>query len=141
MTITGIYETILYGEDLDAMERFYGEVIGLRLVSSMEERSRGFRVGPTQMLLVFRASVTKLGHPTVPTHGATGEGHVAFSIERGTYDAWRARLMEAGLEIEKEVEWPVEAAAGVEVTGARSLYVRDPAGNSVELVEGDLWPR
>jgi catechol 2,3-dioxygenase-like lactoylglutathione lyase family enzyme len=137
---TGIYETILYGEDLDAMERFYREVIGLRLVSKIEGRSRGFRVSPAQMLLIFRASRTTLGHPTVPAHGATGAGHVAFSIERGTYGAWRARLVEAGLEIEKEVEWPVAAAAGVEGTGARSMYARDPAGNSVELVEGDLWP-
>lgn len=159
MNITGIYETILYCEDLDAMARFYGEVIGLRLVSKVEERSRGFRVSPVQMLLVFRASVTKLGHPMVPTHGATGEGHVAFSIERGTYDAWRARLVDAGLEIEKEVQWPPRGEPGQGATAgrgnaaglggaasssdepARSIYVRDPAGNSVELVEGDLWPR
>lgn len=135
MRITGVYETVLYGEDLDAMERFYGDVIGLRLVSRVEERSRGFRVSATQVLLVFRASVTKLGHPMVPTHGATGQGHVAFAIEPAMYGAWRARMIERGLEIEREVEWPPK-----EGRVARSIYVRDPAGNSVELVEGDLWP-
>jgi hypothetical protein len=24
--------------------------------------------------------------------------------------------------------------------GGRAVYVRDPAGNSVELVDGDPWP-
>lgn len=147
---TGIYETILYGEDLDAMEQFYREVIGLRLVSRVEERSRGFRVSESQMLLVFRASVTKQGHPVVPTHAAVGEGHVAFSIERGTYEAWRARLVDAGVEIEKEVQWPARGEprpgggsggeSGADERAARSMYVRDPARNSVEFVEGDLWP-
>ena len=32
--------------------------------------------------------------------------------------------------IEKEVEWP---------KGGRSLYFRDPAGNSVELVTPGVW--
>ncbi|QYK48263.1 MAG: VOC family protein [Phycisphaeraceae bacterium] len=133
---TGIHETILYGEDLDAMERFYREVVGLRMVSRVEERSRGFRVSASQVLLVFRASVTGLGHPMVPTHGATGEGHVAFTIERGTYEAWRGRLEGAGVAIEREVKW--EPLDGVE--RGRSLYVRDPAGNSVEFIEGEVWP-
>ena len=37
-----------------------------------------------------------------------------------------------------------DASVRVSDTGsrrARSLYVRDPAGNSVALVDGDLWPR
>ena len=34
------------------------------------------------------------------------------------------------LVIEKEMEWP---------RGGRSLYFRDPAGNSVELITPGLW--
>ncbi|MCW5768793.1 MAG: VOC family protein [Phycisphaeraceae bacterium] len=132
----GIHETVLYGEDLDALERFYREVVGLRMVSRVEERSRGFRVSASQVLLVFRASVTRRGHPMVPTHWATGEGHVAFSIERGAYEAWRERMVNAGVEIEQEVQW--EPLDGME--RGRSLYVRDPAGNSVEFIEGEVWP-
>lgn len=139
MAITGVYETVLYGEDLGAMERFYGEVLGLRLVSGVEERSRGFRVSATQMLLIFRASVTSQGHRMVPAHGAVGAGHVAFAIGDEGYGAWKEKFAAAGVEIEREVEWPAPEE-GVE-GGARSMYVRDPAGNSVELVEGDLWPR
>lgn len=131
-----IQETILYCEDLPAAERFYREVVGLRLVSSVEERSRGFRVSASQVLLIFRASVTRLGHAMVPAHGAVGEGHVAFSIEGGTYEAWRSHLIRAGVEIEKEVKW--EPLNGME--RGRSIYVRDPGRNSVEFIEGEVWP-
>jgi catechol 2,3-dioxygenase-like lactoylglutathione lyase family enzyme len=133
---TGIHETVLYCEDLTGIERFYRDVVGLRMVSSVEDRSRAFRVSPSQVLLIFRASVTKLGHPMVPTHGATGEGHIAFTIEPGTYDAWKAHLIGSGLEIEKEVAWP--PLNGME--RGRSLYVRDPGRNSVEFIEGRVWP-
>ena len=133
---TAIHETILYCEDLPGAERFYRDVVGLRLISSVEERSRAFRVSPTQVLLVFRASVTKLGHPMVPAHGATGEGHIAFAIEPGTYDAWKTHLDRAGVEIEREVKW--EPLKGME--RGRSIYVRDPGRNSVEFIEGVVWP-
>lgn len=133
---TGIYETVLYCEDLPSAERFYRDVVGLRLVSSVEERSRAFRVSQTQVLLIFRATVTKMGHRMVPTHGATGEGHVAFTIEPGTYESWKAHLARAGLEIEKEVRW--EPVNGME--RGRSIYVRDPGRNSIEFIEGPVWP-
>ena len=42
----------------------------------------------------------------------------------------RSRLQDHGIEIEKEVKWP---------RGGRSLYFRDPAGNSVELVTPGCW--
>jgi catechol 2,3-dioxygenase-like lactoylglutathione lyase family enzyme len=69
----------------------------------------------------------------VPSHGPAGAVHVAFSVGEGELDGWRHRLAEHGVEFEQDQDW--------ERGGARSLYVRDPAGNSVELVEGDLWPR
>ena len=31
---------------------------------------------------------------------------------------------------EREITWPL---------GGRSVYVRDPSGNSVEFVEGEIW--
>ena len=44
-------------------------------------------------------------------------------------ERWRTLLQEAGVPIEAEVRWP---------GGGRSLYVRDPAGNSIELATGDV---
>ena len=68
----------------------------------------------------------------MPSHGPKGATHVAFAVGEGELDAWRERLAAHGVELEQDQDW--------QRGGARSLYVRDPAGNSVELVEGDLWP-
>jgi hypothetical protein len=45
-------------------------------------------------------------------------------------EIWRARFAERGIVVEADVQWP---------GGGRSLYVRDPAGNSVELAAATLW--
>jgi catechol 2,3-dioxygenase-like lactoylglutathione lyase family enzyme len=55
---------------------------------------------------------------------------VAFAVAASALDAWRARLAAAGVEVESEVVWP---------RGGRSLYVRDPSGNSVELASPAIW--
>jgi len=57
--------------------------------------------------------------------------HVAFSVGPGSLDDWAKRLVAHGVEIEQVVVWD---------GGGCSLYFRDPAGNSVELVDGDIWP-
>jgi catechol 2,3-dioxygenase-like lactoylglutathione lyase family enzyme len=64
----------------------------------------------------------------VPPHGAEGAGHICFSSD--ALDAWAARLVAAGVDIEADFRWP---------NGARSVYVRDPAGNSIEFAEPKLW--
>jgi len=55
---------------------------------------------------------------------------VAFSVRAGQLAAFEAALRARGVAIERELRWDA---------GGRSLYVRDPAGNSVELIEGDAW--
>ncbi|MEL7473822.1 MAG: VOC family protein, partial [Planctomycetota bacterium] len=69
----------------------------------------------------------------VPTHGADGPGHIAFRVD--DLDAMRERLLAGGVEIELEREWgPPDFNPG------RSIYARDPAGNSVEFLDADIWP-
>jgi catechol 2,3-dioxygenase-like lactoylglutathione lyase family enzyme len=126
-----VYETVLYAADVPAAARFYVDVLGLRLVDGPDELAAAFRLEDGGILLVFEPSrASRPGRP-VPSHGASGAGHVAFSVEAGGLDAWAEALRERGVEIEREVDWE---------QGGRSLYVRDPARNSVELVDGDIWP-
>jgi catechol 2,3-dioxygenase-like lactoylglutathione lyase family enzyme len=66
----------------------------------------------------------------LPSHGTTGPGHFAPSIDAASLDAWREKLQENGVAIEKEIEWP---------RGGKSIYFRDPAGNSVELITLGVW--
>ena len=133
-SVTGlhVYETVLYAPDLASVRPFYATVLGLTDISRNLPRGLAFRVDDRSILLIFNPALTRLHHDLVPSHGCDGGGHVAFRIERGTLEEWTIKLIAAGYPIEREVDWP---------TGARSIYVRDPAGNSVELVEGEIWPR
>jgi catechol 2,3-dioxygenase-like lactoylglutathione lyase family enzyme len=135
--IEGVLETCLYAADLVAAERFYTDVIGLPVHAVLDGRHVFFRCGDA-MFLVFNPSATAHGMRVTATgdprlqHGATGPGHVAFRIRPSSLDDWRDHLNTKGVPIEAEVTWP---------GGGRSIYVRDPAGNSVELATADIWTR
>ena len=129
--ILGVYETVLYASDVVATARFYASLPGLRLLGEPDDFSAALRVDDGGVLLVFDPRQSSVPDRPVPSHGATGSGHVAFAIQPGTLDALADELRSRGLEIEREVTWD---------RGGRSLYVRDPAGNSVELVDGEAWP-
>jgi len=128
-----LLEAAVYAPDLDAAEAFYGDVLGLRRLMRHGERHVFYRVGAA-VLLVFNPDETEqppgAGAPPVPPHGASGPGHVCLALEDAEISAMRARLQAAGIAIEQDFHWP---------NGARSLYVRDPAGNSVEFAEPALW--
>ena len=130
-----ILEAALYAVDLDAAERFYGGVLGLERVVRVAGRHVFYRVGGG-VLLIFNPEETckPPGNPDlpVPPHGAEGQGHFCFAVEAAALDAWRGRLAAAGVEIEADFRWP---------NGARSIYFRDPAGNSLEMAERRLWAR
>ena len=129
----GVLEACLYAPDLDAAARFYTEVLGLEPFASDSGRHVFFRTGSENVFLLFNPARTREAAGNgilVPPHGATGAGHVAFAVSEADLSAWRARLAEAGVAIEAEVVWP---------RGGRSIYVRDPAGNSVELASPKLW--
>jgi catechol 2,3-dioxygenase-like lactoylglutathione lyase family enzyme len=129
--IRAVYETVLYGPDLAALVSFYEDMLGLRQVSEMDELGAAFRLPDGGMLLLFDPSRAAAAGRQVPSHGTDGPGHVAFAIQPDDYDAWFDRLRGAGVEIERELTWKL---------GGRSIYIRDPAGNSVELVAGEVWP-
>jgi catechol 2,3-dioxygenase-like lactoylglutathione lyase family enzyme len=134
MKIDAVLETCLYASDLDAAERFYSGVLELPVFAREAERHVFFRCGDG-MLLVFdptrtATSAGQVGGVTVPSHGARGPGHVCFRIEDDALPRWRERLQANGISIEAEIAWP---------RGGSSLYVRDPAGNSVELAPARIW--
>lgn len=124
-----ITETAIYVDDLDAAARFYGGILGLTERGRQDGRHVFFQVGNGQVLLCFIASGT-LKKEMLPIHGTTGPGHFAFGVPAADLDGWRQHLVSAGVPIEHEQDWP---------RGGRSLYFRDPAGNSVELATPGIW--
>lgn len=133
MKPTHILETILYADDLEEMARFYRDVLGLEPTAQPTTRQVFFRLGE-QMLLIFNPNATREPLPPVglpiPRHGMTGQGHVCFRATADEIVAWRAHLEQKGVAIESDFEWP---------GGGRSIYFRDPAGNSVEFAEARIW--
>lgn len=127
MKVLSVVETAIYVDDLDATEEFYQRVLGLKVIGRVQNRHVFFQVGETNVLLAFKPATTLAGD--LP-HGATGPGHFALGIEMESLDDWRQRLQTLSVEIEAEVQWPA---------GGKSIYFRDPAGNSVELVTPGVW--
>jgi catechol 2,3-dioxygenase-like lactoylglutathione lyase family enzyme len=126
--IDRVLETILYVDDLDAAERFYGDVLGLELDSRKNGLFVFFRCGGG-MLLLFEPEAARAGR-NVPAHGASLPGHACFAVAEADLEDWKMRLAAAGVAVEREMEWP---------RGGRSFYFRDPAGNSLELATPKIW--
>jgi catechol 2,3-dioxygenase-like lactoylglutathione lyase family enzyme len=121
-----ILETVLYfapGQE-EAMERFYGETLGLGRATG-----RAFRIGEGLLLLFDRETAVRKESP--PPHGTIGAAHVGFVAAPGEYDAWREHLTARGIDTIQELTWE---------DGIRSFYFHDPAGNVLEIAEGDMWP-
>ena len=128
-----ILETALYAEDLDAAERFYSGLLGLERLIRVADRHVFYRVGQAVLLIFNPAETCKPpDNPDlpVPPHGASGPGHVCLAVDASALDEWCARLEAAGVAIEADFHWP---------HGPRSIYFRDPAGNSIEMAEPRLW--
>ncbi|MEA2496064.1 MAG: hypothetical protein QOJ29_3975 [Thermoleophilaceae bacterium] len=126
--VSGVYETVLYADDVLAAAAFYSDVVGLRAIDPPDPHSAAFRLDDGSLLLLFEAARSAALGRFVPSHGTQGDGHVAFRVD--DLEATRAQLAKSGTEVEREITWPL---------GGSSVYVRDPAGNSVEFVEGEIW--
>lgn len=127
-------EAALYVPNLAAAETFYRDVLGLDVIGGVEGRHVFFRCGRTVVLL-FNPEATEVppeldARLPVPPHGARGPGHLCFAADAEEIERWKLHLPEQGVAIEAEMTWP---------QGGRSIYFRDPAGNSLEFAEPAIW--
>ena len=115
-------EVALRVNDLATMRAFYRDVVGLE-VWREEATFVFFRVaegveGHPQALVLFDRDVE------VSRHSSTLD-HLAFVIDLADYSARQRQLEAAGVQVTPK-EFPF--------FGWRSLFVRDPEGNTVEFV-------
>ena len=133
MKLDTVLEACLYVGDLDAAEHFYTDVLGLTLHSKLEGRHVFFRCG-SQMVLLFNPEATSdpdLTPRGLGLHGSHGAGHLAFGVTEDEIDPWRAHLESHGVSVEQEIDWGGSRG--------RSIYFRDPEGNSLEFATSALW--
>ena len=125
--VGGLGEISFRVNNLDAMQRFYEQVIGLPLMNRFPN-SAFFKIadgygGHTQVLALFDRSQNP-GYRGTDAATSTID-HIAFEIPLADFADERKRLESLGLQVETAehawVHW-------------RSLYVSDPEGNQVELV-------
>jgi predicted enzyme related to lactoylglutathione lyase len=101
--------------DMDRAVRFYGQVLGLRLVHQDQSKWAEFDAGPLRLAL----------HAAVEDRAPEPGGTVVFRVD--DLDAARAEVEGRGAEFEEP--------AG-EIEGyARFASLRDPDGNRVDLIE------
>lgn len=123
-----VLEIVLYVDDLEAAERFYGDLLGLELDSHKPGAFVFFRIGRNMLLLFDPSSAGQ--NTDIPPHGANGPGHVCFAVREDELAEWKTLLERRGITIEAEVAWP---------RGGHSFYFRDPAGNSLEMATPRIW--
>lgn len=129
-----ITETCLYAKNLDEAEAFYSDLMNFEMIAKDEGRHLFFKC-ENGMLLIFNPEdtinrQTFVDGKSIPLHGSTGPGHVAFSVEHESYNEWKEKIEAHGINIESEIVWN---------ENIRSFYLRDPAGNSLEIIRGDMW--
>jgi len=136
--IRALGETVLRVKNLEAAKKFYTEVIGLDILREFDGitflRIAAGHGGHTQIVGLFQASLPD-----------------PFGRRRGSVDADATSLHHFALEIDKtdyEVELQRLKGLGVELVTLehrwchwRSIYVRDPEDNVVELVCFDVAVR
>ncbi len=130
----GILETALYAADLDTAEAFYGGVLGLEKVSRQGNRHLFYRCG-AGMLLIFNPAETARPVPAgalpVPSHGATGPGHVCFRTRGEQMDRIRAasgggRALGIGLLLAERGALHLLSRSGRQQPGMRRAQALEP---------------
>lgn len=116
----GLRHVALFAKNLEACERFYVDLLGMRVE---------WRPDPDNVYLTS-------GNDNLALHRATGEfaaaagqrlDHIGFIIsEMAQVDEWHDFLRTNGVSIVKEPKTHRD--------GARSFYCRDPDGNIVQLI-------
>ena len=130
--VKALGETVLRVKDLASVKRFYTEIIGLDVLREVErivflKVADGYG-GHTQIVGLFHESLPApfaadrrepVDLPTTTLH------HFALEIDRSDFEPELHRLQRLGVEVtlaeHRWCQW-------------RSLYVRDPEGNILELV-------
>jgi glyoxylase I family protein len=125
----GFHHLAIQVRDLGAVEPFYVETLGLRVLrrwpvrDGVGERSVWLDTGDGGFLALERVTDGPTAAEDLARAGRPGLHLVALKIERAARGAWEARLARAGV--------------AVEARTAFTLYVRDPEGNRVGLSH---WP-
>lgn len=132
--VKGLGEVSIRVKDLDTMQEFYEEVVGLEVLRR-DESYVFFKIaegygGHTQNLALFDASErTFLENKSLQlSPGQSTLHHIALNIDLADFETEKLRLENLGLKVNATThEW----------IHVRSMYFSDPEGNLLEFVSYD----
>ncbi|MCA1647636.1 MAG: VOC family protein [Chloroflexi bacterium] len=125
--LKNLVEVVLVVEDTERSMAFYGEVLGLELISPAALPVKFLRIGPAgagvpqQIVLVPRSMA---GGGAATREPARVLHHIGLEVAPADFEPERRRLTSAGFELRTGVHpfMPIEA-----------FYLNDPDGNEIEV--------
>jgi catechol 2,3-dioxygenase-like lactoylglutathione lyase family enzyme len=119
--IRAIDYTVIFVRDMDAMRRFYEDILGFRLLRELSPGWMEYRVGENTLAL----AKPRLTVADVPTPSGSASLQLAFKVSAAEVDQCADELVRQGVNI---LSPPTD-----QVFGHRTLFFRDPDGNLLEV--------
>lgn len=119
--IRAIDYTVIFVRDMDAMRRFYEDVLALTLLRELSPNWIEYSLGPNTLALA-RPSLTRAD---APTPAGTAALQLAFKVAPAEVDACADELLRQDVAL---VAPPTNQSFG-----HRTLFFRDPDGNLLEI--------
>ena len=119
--IRAIDYTVVFARDMQAMRRFYEDVLGFALVRELSANWNEYQIGGNTLALA-KPSRTKEDAPT-PVGSASLQ--LAFKVSAPEVDLCADELVRQGVAL---VSPPTD-----QTFGHRTLFFRDPDGNLLEI--------
>jgi len=119
--IRAIDYTVIFARDMDAMRRFYEDILGFPLRRELSPDWIEYRVGDNTLTLARPRRTAA----DVPTPRGSASLQLAFKVSALEVDQCADELVRQGVEL---LSPPTDQAFG-----HRTLFFRDPDGNLLEM--------
>ena len=119
--ITGVHHIMISVGDLEVARNFYSSILGLKekvIPPEIEGERVWYYLGPLQL------------HVNVHPEHKAGLSHFAITIDDGKYDEYIDQVRNSGYEQMTESKMFID--------GMRRVYINDPFGNSIEIIDGQM---
>lgn len=141
MTVTGLHHASLTVADLDRSLHFYRDLLGVPVREQVDAAAETFAAVSGEAAQHVRIADLDLGDGRVlelierrdgPAPGDHRGGHIAFQVD--DIVATHRRLVKAGVKARSKPQ-PLGPEAGRHWAGCIVVYLTDPDGATVELVQ------
>jgi catechol 2,3-dioxygenase-like lactoylglutathione lyase family enzyme len=119
--IRAIDYTVVFVRDMDAMRRFYEDILGFPLLRELSPGWMEYRVGENTLAL----AKPRLTATDAPTPNGSASLQLAFKVSAAEVDHCADELVRQGVDI---LSPPTD-----QVFGHRTLFFRDSDGNLLEV--------